>query len=309
MIVFVCNFHNTIIAGGVRTLYKHAELLEDMGFETLIVAPSGPPVNFQTRAKVFSAGNLSLPSDARIVFPEVVPENDWLTGTLLTWPAERHIFVQNHFYCFQGARVVPRHQELGINHVYASATVISNNLRDIFRIDAPVIPYGIDPDLFKPAEKVQQIAYMPRKLPLDAGYLKDAFAAAYPAFASIPWVPIEGCNEEQVAEILSRSTIFLSFSHREGFGLPPLEAMAAECLVVGFHGSGGLEYATEVNGFWYSYDQLAGVVHGLANAARLAEQQPPLYFEMIAAGRRTAAQYDPAGVKSALRRYFSPPSP
>ncbi|MCW2249483.1 glycosyltransferase involved in cell wall biosynthesis [Azospirillum fermentarium] len=305
MIVFSCNFQNTIIAGGVRTLYKHAELLEDMGLETLVITPSGPPLNFKTRAKVFSNGNLVLPANARIIFPEVVSEDDGLTRTLLSYKVDRRVFVQNHFYCFHGSKVVARHRELGIAGVYAASNVISRNLWDIFQIDAPVVPYCIDHELFKPAEKVQQIAYMPRKLPADATYLKDAFAAAYPAFASIPWIPIEGCNEEQVAAILGRSTVFVSFSYREGFGLPPLEAMAAECLVVGFHGSGGMEYATEANGFWYSYDELPNAVHGLATAVRLAEQQTALYSRMIATGRQTVAQYDLASLKTALWNYFS----
>src|SRR5690606_11273872 len=36
--------------------------------------------------------------------------------------------------------------------------------------------------------------------------------------------------------------VFLSLSHREGLGLPPLEALACGCLVVGFTGYAGVEY-------------------------------------------------------------------
>jgi len=42
-----------------------------------------------------------------------------------------------------------------------------------------------------------------------------------------------------VADILRSSRVFLSFSQREGFGLPPLEALACGCAVVGYHGFGG----------------------------------------------------------------------
>ena len=38
------------------------------------------------------------------------------------------------------------------------------------------------------------------------------------------------------------ATIFLTFSNQEGFGLPPVEAMACGCLVVGYHGHGGKEF-------------------------------------------------------------------
>ena len=37
------------------------------------------------------------------------------------------------------------------------------------------------------------------------------------------------------------STIFLSFGHPEGFGLPVAEALASQCAVVGYDGIGGRE--------------------------------------------------------------------
>jgi glycosyltransferase, group 1 family len=55
-------------------------------------------------------------------------------------------------------------------------------------------------------------------------------------------VPIDNKTEQEVAEIMKQSTFFLSFNHREGFGLPPVEAMACGCYVVGYHGQGGKEY-------------------------------------------------------------------
>ncbi len=57
-------------------------------------------------------------------------------------------------------------------------------------------------------------------------------------------------------------------SHREGFGLPPVEAMSAGALVVGFHGGGGLDYATPRNGFWRSEGDLVGCADALAEAMR-----------------------------------------
>ena len=50
--------------------------------------------------------------------------------------------------------------------------------------------------------------------------------------------------------VLASAYLLVNTSLYEGFGLPPLEAMACGCIVVGFHGYGGLEYATNNNGFW-----------------------------------------------------------
>jgi len=42
--------------------------------------------------------------------------------------------------------------------------------------------------------------------------------------------------------VLRESAVFLSSSHPEGFGLPPCEALACGCVVIGYHGGGGKEF-------------------------------------------------------------------
>ena len=55
-------------------------------------------------------------------------------------------------------------------------------------------------------------------------------------------VAIDNKTEIEVAEIMKKSTFFLSFNHKEGFGLPPVEAMSCGCYVIGYQGQGGKEY-------------------------------------------------------------------
>ena len=57
-----------------------------------------------------------------------------------------------------------------------------------------------------------------------------------------PLVAIDGQPEAAVARVLGECLLFLSFGTPEGFGLPPLEAMACGCVAVGYHGRGGREY-------------------------------------------------------------------
>jgi glycosyltransferase involved in cell wall biosynthesis len=55
-------------------------------------------------------------------------------------------------------------------------------------------------------------------------------------------VPISGRSETEVGEIMRECAIFLSFSERDGFGLPPAEAMASGSYVIGYDGGGGREF-------------------------------------------------------------------
>ena len=57
--------------------------------------------------------------------------------------------------------------------------------------------------------------------------------------------PIENVTDAGRDAILRESAIFLSLNYREGFGLPPAEAMRAGCLVVGYDGVGGAEFMTD----------------------------------------------------------------
>ena len=52
-------------------------------------------------------------------------------------------------------------------------------------------------------------------------------------------LPINNKSELEVAELLSISAIFMSFSDQEGYGLPPLEAALSGNIVVGYSGQGG----------------------------------------------------------------------
>jgi len=95
------------------------------------------------------------------------------------------------------------------------------------------------------------VAFMPRKganhIRLVAGLVGTK---AHTGLPPISWLPIDNLQREQVAMRLRGAHIYLSTSVQEGLGLPPLEAMAAGCLVVGFAGGGGLDYATSANGIW-----------------------------------------------------------
>jgi glycosyl transferase family 1 len=114
--------------------------------------------------------------------------------------------------------------EFGVHRVIASSEAVRDFFRGIYAIpDLPLLPCAVDPGRFRPAaRKKRQIAFMPRKLKADAAFISQVDQRG-------AWVK------------------FLSLSHKESFGLPPLEAMACGCIVAGFHGDGGREYMIPKN--------------------------------------------------------------
>ncbi|MCZ0961440.1 glycosyltransferase family 4 protein [Paracoccus benzoatiresistens] len=103
------------------------------------------------------------------------------------------------------------------------------------------VPLAIDTALFSPGRKENMIAYMPRRradeVDLLVRSLKDRGQVSDYQFQ-----PIDGLPLSEVASLLGRARIFLSFSEGEGFGLPPAEAMASGCIVIGYTGGGGDEF-------------------------------------------------------------------
>ena len=287
-------------SGGVKVLLQHVEILNRHGFDAFAFGLS----NFQSWADI----------NARVVRSE---KDTFLVshGSFLVFPeterirAEhaaksdnfvRVVFCQNHYAMEWGALAdVRRFRD---NDAFVCSSVIADAFKKRFGVPhVPVVPVPVDAARFKPAVKQPlTVAYMPRKRPGLVERLRDAI----PEASAWNWLPIDRVPEAEVARILGGASVFLSLSHQEGLGLPPLEAMAAECIVAGFHGDGGRCYATPDNGFWHDDEDLAGVAASLRKAVHLAAERTGAWAAMIAAGRRTVEQFSPAATETALLTYW-----
>ncbi|WKS95601.1 glycosyltransferase [Riemerella columbina] len=104
------------------------------------------------------------------------------------------------------------------------------------------ITLGIDDKIFNYSEKKRKkICYMPRKLSEDSEQV-IVILKAKAIIEGWELCAIDDMEEHEVAKHLKESILFLSFNHREGFGLPPVEAMACGCYVIGYRGQAGKEY-------------------------------------------------------------------
>jgi glycosyltransferase involved in cell wall biosynthesis len=302
-IVFLAPFATTEISGGIKTAYRHAELLTELGFDACVFQPGGAPSWFETTAKVLTQQFAPLADDI-VVFPETL--NGPLVDMVQNWSSTRKVlFSQAHYYALFSAIPPERYRELGFERVVCQSTIAKGFLERVMGLpDVAVIPCYIDRALFHPRPKTPQIALIPRKLPREAAAIQRIFRFKYPQFAGIGWHLLKDTTERQTAEAFGRSMIVLSLPYLESFGLVPLEAMASGAIVVGFHGYGGQEYATKKNGFWFPPDCLEETADAIAHVVIGWERRDPAIRAIGDEGMATVARYGKEQTKAALKDFY-----
>ncbi len=290
--------------GGVKVIYEHVAALNRLGFRAFTYTPLGSKSGrfWDVQKHELDAWN---PSAGDIVIaPEVMPA-DWLRE-VKSRGCGLWVFVQNWAYAaasfamanaaeplpFDGALVVSDSTELSVR-------------RCLPQLPCMRIPCAVMPSPVETLPVRSAIACMPRKLPEIAAFLRVAWPLAFPDLTDIEWIGIEDIPHTQVLDRLRQARYFVSLQNLEGFGLPALEAMAAGCLVVGFTGVGGKEYATSDNGRWIADNDGPALLEALGAVVRSERQQPGACDSMRRAGQRTAGRYSQAAQDEALERTFS----
>lgn len=278
-IYFLCPDHN-LPAGGIKKIYHQVDLLNNNGFNAYILHKeqefkcdwfnNETPVRYnrtvfnlleqkmgvkydrKTRLKNIGRKGLELFSKNN---EEVLTSNDILVFPEIYGPyihevkpeIKKVIFNQNFFYTFENYGLKKGNSTPYLSPNVIATIVASEEAVNYINHTFPEMPvyriwYGIDSGIFNyTPNKKKQIAYMPRKLRED---LEQVINILYFKNALKGWelIEMDSMNEEEVASSLKESAFFLSFNYREGFGLPPAEAMACGCIVAGYHGIGGKEF-------------------------------------------------------------------
>jgi hypothetical protein len=182
------------------------------------------------------------PANDIVVIPEV-----WVRKygvQLLRQGITYAIYVQNGYFMSKGDRN-------DLDEAYTGAQCVLTISDDASECVAMAFPaaqknilrmhYSVRSDLFSACKQKQNvITYMPRKLPDHSQKVLFFLHSHLPRNWNVQ--PINGLNEQGVAQLLSKSKVFMSFSHFEGCPLPPLEAALSGNKVVGYTGQGGKEY-------------------------------------------------------------------
>ncbi len=300
-------------SGGVRTLYRHVEILKNAGFDAYIVQhQSGfQPKWFSSDAPVlYAEGGLALDPEDWAVIPE---DHSLLRSGLENVGCRKAIFCQGHYQIFECIAPTASWMDYGATAVLVSSIPIRDFVRSVFDIEPAYIPLSLDLDLFRPGAgpRQLQIAYMPRKGAQHLRMIQALIHHRAPELRDVPWIPIDGYGEAEVAAILGRSAFFLATGYREGFGLPPLEAMACGAMVVGFRAGGGAEYARQDNGFWVTDEDTLALADRLIELLRAYRggNAGSLWESVRAAGQSVAARYTRSAEAKRVIEFWSRQAP
>lgn len=280
----------TEIAGGIKLAFRHVEVLREAGLEAVVATPGAePPGWFETDAPVADVSDLVRGQDVL-----VLPENHHgFLDSFADWPNRKLVFCQNHFMVCRGLAGRQDYADFGVCGILCVGRLVADFCRRRFpSLPSALVPVVVDQNLFHfQSQKRLQIAFAPRKRPLEAAFVQDLFRAENPQFRSVPWVQISGVSESEVAGILKDSAVYLSLSRFEAAALSILEALACGCVVAGFTGFGARQYTTTNNGFWAADDDCLDCVAQLTRAVRLVADGGAAYRQTLEAANVSAGYY------------------
>jgi glycosyltransferase involved in cell wall biosynthesis len=238
-----CFVRNDKPIGGVKVIYQHCLALKKAGLKAEIIKLGKYEGNF-------FGYNITLVDVSEIGFE--LNKNDVIVGTefrpytALNFKNAQKVLFAQHWGGIERAMCqedkLRGFHALGYNHIIAVSNLIVSKLIEGDKTITTTIINGIDLKVFKPNTKLRiknRILALSRKNPKDLESIKELL---HKSNSDVDLIVVDGLTEAELVIEYQKSDIFLATGYPEGFGLPPLEAMACGCVVVGFSGGGGLEY-------------------------------------------------------------------
>lgn len=235
--------------GGIRCIYQFVDDLVASGFSASVVHEHrGFRCNwFENTTPVTYLDDIQIEKDDLLVVPEIS-----VAAVAERFPhAPMLILNQNPYLTFLNSRLPPITSPPVLPPTAVGIATVSEDSLDYLNLAFPEIPverlhYGVP--VVQGSENIRAkeraLAFMPRRRYDD---LEQVLRILERRGSLEGWrlYPIDHLSQATTVQILKRSAVFLSFNQQEGFGLPPVEAMAAGCVVIGYAGRGGREYMRE----------------------------------------------------------------
>jgi hypothetical protein len=242
----------------LATIYEHAKLLRELGYETIILhekndyAPVGVSLGEEYALLPhisIEGGQLKVNTQDFIVIPEIFSNVMEQTAKL---PSKRIVFSQSYDYIFEMLLPGKNWADFGITDVITTTEKQKEYIENLFskRIKAEVIPVSI-PEYFKPATlpKKPIIAISTR----DQRDLVKVYKTFYLKYPHLKWVSfrdMRGLPRDTFAKALSESCLAIWIDEESSFGTFPLEAMKCNVPVLGKVPNMVPEWMDDKNGLW-----------------------------------------------------------
>jgi len=300
--------------GGVRVLYRHVDVLNGAGFDAAVIHhTAGYRANwFAHDTRTVAAQNVVVTPRDVLVVPEFYGASiaAWPTGPTGPTGPTIVLFDQGAYYTFDGmsvadAKAIDERSD-------ASILTVSEDSLELLRYAFPrstvtSVRSVIEEQTFHPAPDAasrRRIAYAANRRAQERHELLSILELR----GLLDWelVPIRGMSETQVAETLRTCAIFLAFNEREGFGLPPAEAMASGCYVIGYHGQGAQEFFDPAYCRPVPESDLLDFAQAIERAAASYDADPRVLTDAgLAASRAVLGRYHLDGLRTDLVAFFA----
>ena len=279
--------------GGVSVIFWHVALLREMGVEAFVVpdkALTYDPWWMVPKPKVKFA-RLEDEMDVWVV-PEV------RIDLVRTLKGTKVVFVQNHG--------LMRDLEL-YKDVPLVLSVSEPSAREIEKkVDVPVLvvnPFIHPSAPFRPGPKKEgSILVLVRKK--ASTFLEKVTSLL--GEDKFWWNFASDLSQEELARVYSTSEFYLHLSFPEGWPAPVAEAMKSGCCVVGFAGTGGLEFMKHLETAYVAPD---GDVEECVRGLRMLRENPDLRKKMVERAMEVASVYTPERTKGQLAAFVERLSP
>jgi len=221
------------VYGGMKQIYRFIDVLNQLGYDAALLVHS---------TRVMEAKDEVLESSDYLVLGECAGGIPDITGAD---KASLVIYAQNPYTVLVGFGGVSVNVLKFYRERVKAVTCISEHSRQILswmlKTDIYRTRYSFDREPFSYSDsKEELISFMPRKRSEDISKTFHVLDAK--GYMGWRLGEIARMSESESADIMKRSSIFVSASSMEGFGMPPAEAMACGCVVVGFNGIAGAEF-------------------------------------------------------------------
>lgn len=243
MIYVFCQGVNESPSGGVKVLFDIVSTLNEIGLGAKILIPGGHfnPTWFYHKVQIENNIDAVTSNDYVILHEETL----WVFKRIKTKGCKYSILNQGahwsltNYLGYEETKQIYLNAEDVLVNSYSTGEIV-NRLFGISNYKK--ITLSVD-NIFSPSDaKENRICFMPRRNSETAELISQYVKGKYKDWEMFS---VDGMSYNDVAQILNKSKLFLSFGGPEGFGLPPLEAALSGCKVIGYHGYGGQEYFYE----------------------------------------------------------------